>query len=217
MLTKELIGIIQSQPAGGLITDEARLDPKLALFAIDSARASLISSMYIKSGYIPEGVYSKTFLYIDKSVQEDECVLKYTLASPVVEIETFGYAFGYMGDGSSNSYTWIKSRNTLNSGSQLFKALISKGVSALYDPTFQMIELHYAKSIKPVNVQLEYIAMHPTALAEFNIDKDYYPITGYLWRMLLDYLRGTDMLTIIGRPTDKISNSTEDTTITDRK
>jgi hypothetical protein len=218
MLTRECIATIQSLPSGGLITDELRTAPRQALFALDAARASLLSNAFVQNPYIGQNLYSRTWLLVDRCDEKvGDCVFRYKLPSPPVDINGYGLAFGYVGDGECQSYTRIVSRSTLSSGSSLTKAALQGNVSYLYDPMFQMLELHYTQGMIPVDFCVEYVALHPVQIPEFNEEVDNYPITGELWRKTIDYLRTGDLTWVAGRPSDKVSNSIDDTTITTNK
>ena len=219
MLTKEIISHVQSIPAGGLVTDEARIEPLLALYLYNTTRVAMISAQFQKGIGIADNLYSRTFINIDRcDKSEDGCVLRYKIPEPPVDIDGYGLAIGYVGPGGkTRSYYRIPSRSFLANASNLQKAVYSNNVGYLYDNMFQQLELHYAKGIKPVNVEMEYIALDPTKLPEFNIEKDAYPVSGSLHRMIMDYIRTADMSVVFGRPRDKVSNSTEDNPQSEQK
>jgi len=206
MLLPEAIEYVQSSTGGGVMTDESRLEIKFTENLLRIGRAICIKELYRFDNTLDEIYYQHIQLKYDPKLQDDDCHVIFEhphILGVNPNIDGHQYAGTRRGDNS-----W---RRVLSSGSlSVMKRARGQRMRVtateyLLEPQFGTMRVLDPEVRAGSSYSILEDPLHP--LANFNRQKDQYPITLECLALIEKYFREGKLKDDIRVPMDVVSNS----------
>lgn len=209
MTTLECIEFISMTDGGGKFTDENRANPMSLLSVLNTGRGVAITQRYAKGGDIHPNFIQTVHPAYEEELQEDDCYELFRIPR-AVDINDMMDGYLFMGSRSGKArFTRIKNRNNYFNmiAHRVGRALLENGTFWRPDPDTGTA-IVYKKGVK--KVFLDMVAEDPTSVPGFNIEVDDYPITMDALKKVEEMVRQGTIFAYLKYPTNKASNSQDD-------